>query len=112
MVVGVPIDYGPAQSIDNFYTVEFLDELFSTLETANEDDKLLSNTPYWLGETSSTYGGGSVNASDAYAAGFCWLDKLCLASLFHIGIVARQDLYGGNYGLLSSTASPLPGASA
>jgi hypothetical protein len=89
-----------------------LDEIFGTLGSASTADKILNNTPYWLGETSSTYGGGSADASDTYAAGFCWLDKLCLAGAYQIAIVARQDLYGANYGLLSSTASPLPGASA
>ena len=58
----------------------------------------------FLGETSSTYGGGTGNVSASFAAGFMWLDKLCLAPLFNVSLVARQTLYGSRYALVGSGA--------
>jgi hypothetical protein len=55
--------------------------------------------------------GGTNGASNTYASGFSYLDKLCLAANFNISVVARQDLWGGNYGLLDNqnNSNPLPG---
>ena len=48
------------------------------------------------------YGGGTSNLSSSFIAGFLWLDKLCLCSLYDILFVARQDFWGGNYGLIDN----------
>ncbi|XP_048250580.1 heparanase-like [Haliotis rufescens] len=58
------------------------------------------DTPLWLGETSSFYGGGTPALSDRYVAGFLWLDKLGVASRMGLKGVLRQSYYGHNYSLI------------
>uniref|UniRef100_A0A8C6VM47 Heparanase n=1 Tax=Naja naja TaxID=35670 RepID=A0A8C6VM47_NAJNA len=63
----------------------------------------------WLGETSSAFGGGTPNLSNAYIAGFMWLDKLGLSAQLGIDLVMRQVLYGaGSYQLVDANFEPLP----
>ncbi|XP_067658195.1 heparanase-like [Haliotis asinina] len=71
----------------------------------------LSNpdTPLWLGETSSFYGGGTPGVSDRYVAGFLWLDKLGIAARMGLKGVLRQSYYGKNYSLIEmNTFEPYP----
>ncbi|XP_048250525.1 heparanase-like isoform X2 [Haliotis rufescens] len=58
------------------------------------------DTPLWLWETSSFYGGGTPALSDRYVAGFLWLDKLGVASRMGLKGVLRQSYYGHNYSLI------------
>jgi heparanase len=70
--------------------------------------KSLNFTPLMISETSSTWGGGTKDLSDTYAAGFVWLDKLGLSALNGLIVVARQAIFGGNYALLDHKMMPLP----
>ncbi|XP_071947038.1 heparanase-like [Antedon mediterranea] len=94
---------------DNFTDPDLLDSLIREIQTMNEVVyKYNPSAKIWLGETSSTYGGGTKGLSNAYASGFMWLDKLCIAALYGIDTVIRQTLYGGSYSLLTSELDPLP----
>ncbi|KAG7263716.1 hypothetical protein CRUP_017687 [Coryphaenoides rupestris] len=63
----------------------------------------------WLGESSSAYGGGAEGLSDAFVAGFMWLDKLGLAAKMGLDVVVRQVLIGsGTYHLVDDNLDPLP----
>src|SRR4051794_22441120 len=70
--------------------------------------KSMNFTPLIISETSSAWGGGAPNLSDTYAAGFVWLDKLGLSALHGLDVVARQQVAGGNYALLTYDLMPLP----
>ena len=93
-------------TLADFVKVSVLDELIKALNesisTGHDSNSypIFDNTPIMLGETSSTYGGGSANLSASYAAGFLWLDKLGLSSIYGLYSVMRQDFWGGNYALI------------
>jgi len=102
------------------------------METRKYVDQNQPDTELWLGETSSTYGGGTPTLSGAYIAGFMWvattlytdvqdghhrlccalfcrwLDKLSIAALTHHSRVFRQTFVGGSYSLLDSDQNPSP----
>ena len=53
---------------------------------------------------------GTPGASDAYASGFTWLDKLGLTAIYGGKAVFRQGIWGCSNGLYSiDNAAPLPG---
>ena len=102
---------GDKYTLADFISVDVLDKLFTPLGKAiaardesygskNDNGAVFANTPVILGETSSTYGGGTSNLSDSFAAGFMWLDKLGLASIYGIESVMRQCFWGADYGLI------------
>ncbi|XP_033119421.1 heparanase-like isoform X2 [Anneissia japonica] len=94
---------------DNFTDPDILDYLKTQIKGIKEIVyKYKPGSRIWLGETSSAYGGGADGLSNAYIAGFMWLDKLGVAALNGIDVVIRQTLYGGNYALLDKNLKPLP----
>jgi heparanase len=90
--------------LEDFLNATIMNNFLSVLT----EIKSFNHTPIWLGETSSSFGGGAVNLSDTYAAGFLWLDKLGIAALHGLDVVIREDLFQGNFALLNHTMSPLP----
>ncbi|KAH9498660.1 hypothetical protein Btru_007208 [Bulinus truncatus] len=64
--------------------------------------------PLRLTETSSSVGGGTARASDAFVAGFSWMDKLSQASQLGITKIYRHTFFGSNYALISKNLAPNP----
>ena len=62
----------------------------------------------WVGETSSTYGGGTANASAGFVAGFMWLDKLGLAANLGHKVVCRQVFAHSKYSVIGEDNLPNP----
>ena len=55
----------------NFFSVSMLDSLMDKIdEMLQIIDKAAFNRDLWIGETSSTYGGGTPLYSSSYVAGF------------------------------------------
>ncbi|XP_003383078.1 PREDICTED: heparanase-like [Amphimedon queenslandica] len=102
--------YGSSENItlDDFHSVKELDKLYDEIE---ELMGIASKAGYkgdlWLGETSSSYGGGRALYSESFISGFMWLDKLGVTS-YTQKKVFRQDFVGGNYALLDKNQNPLP----
>lgn len=65
-------------------------------------------SPFPLAESSSAWGGGAHGLSDAFVAGFLWLDKLGVAARGGVEVVARQTLYQACYALLRPDLTPNP----
>ena len=99
-------------TVDNFTSVEYLDKFIHYCDTALSIIKSsiteFPHPPVWIGETSSTYGGGNEVIGQSYASGFLWLDKLGLAAQFNISVLIRQALKGGYYSLLDKSYNPNP----
>ena len=112
---------GVTTVLPNFFSVTVLDHfLNSAMETRKYVDENQPDTELWLGETSSTYGGGTqtlsgcyidvqdynLNIIDCVVHCFTWLDKLSIAALTHHSRVFRQGFVGGSYFLLDSDQNP------
>lgn len=95
---------GATWTLADFVSVSHLDSLIPQINESLEivHQYLGADAYDILGETSSTYGGGTANLSAGFVAGFLWLDKLGLASGLGLHVVARQDFWGGNYGLIGN----------
>lgn len=102
-------DAGPSMTVEKFMDPKLLDNLPTQINIATNTARHPPYGKFWLGETSSAYGGGVAGLSDRYLAGFMWLDKLGISASLGIGTVVRQDFYGGNYGLIDTkTLDPNP----
>ena len=62
----------------DFINPAYLDKFLSYASKAKTMIKkgVTKDTPIWVGETSSTYGGGAMGLSDRFAAGFLWVPNL------------------------------------
>lgn len=63
---------------------------------------------FFEGETSSAYGGGAPNLSNAFIGSFIWVDKLGLSAKMGIKVVVRQSIFKGYYALLDDDYNPNP----
>ncbi|GFS05918.1 heparanase [Elysia marginata] len=64
--------------------------------------------PIRFTETSTASGGGVPQVSNAYIAGFLWLDKLGLSATYGITRVFRQTFLKSSYALVTKTLKPNP----
>lgn len=62
----------------------------------------------WVGETSSTYGGGTANASAGFSAGFMWVDKLAIAASLGHRVLCQQVFAQSRYSVLGEDNLPNP----
>ncbi|KAM4808921.1 heparanase [Rhinophrynus dorsalis] len=101
---------GRTASKEDFFSADILDTLISEIKTVFQIvNETVPRKLVWLGETSSTYGGGSPGLSNTYLDGFMWLDKLGISAKLGIDVVMRQALFGaGSYNLVDSDFEPLP----
>lgn len=100
---------GRIATLEDFWIPDTFDLLKSQIDTMRENiDGIRGDTPMWLSETSSAYGGGAPKLSNSFAGSPLWLDKLGLAALNDISLVIRQSLIGANYSLISKDLDPLP----
>lgn len=100
---------GREATLDDFWVPDTFDLLKSQIDTMRENiDGIRGDTPMWLSETSSAYGGGAPKLSNSFAGSPLWLDKLGLAALNDISLVIRQSLIGADYSLISKNLDPLP----
>ncbi|XP_070614184.1 heparanase [Erythrolamprus reginae] len=101
---------GRTATREDFLSPEILDSFKTNAEEVLQIvHSTVPDKRVWLGETSSAFGGGTPNLSNAYIAGFMWLDKLGLSAQLGIDLVMRQVLYGaGNYQLVDANFEPLP----
>eukprot|EP01052_Picozoa_sp_SAG31_P012457 SAG31_NODE_730_length_12505_cov_3.807109_1_plen_483_part_10 len=59
-----------------------------------------STEQLWVGEAGGAAGGGRPGLTDSYASGLWWLPALGEKALSGHSVYCRQDLVGGDYGLL------------
>jgi len=106
--------YGASDTalLKDFVSIDYLDKFIYYCSKANsiisEAFEKKVRPPVWLGETSSTYGGGSPTIGQTFAAGFLWMDKLGVAAQSSVSLVVRQALKGGYYSLLDENMKPNP----
>ncbi|KAK0141349.1 Heparanase [Merluccius polli] len=101
---------GRTATLAEFISPEVLDSLGAKISEVLESIRLVSpGMKTWLGESSTAYGGGADGLSNAFVAGFMWLDKLGLSAKMGLDIVIRQVLIGsGTYHLVDDNLDPLP----
>lgn len=101
---------GHTASINNFLDLKTFNVLETQIKKVLEIVNItgFNNTPIWLTETSSAYGGGAKDLSDTFAASFLWIDKLGMAAKYGLKNVVRQSLYHGYYALIDNDYNPSP----
>ena len=101
---------GPGAKVEQFTDLKYfnayediLKEWLGSIRAAAGFD-----VPVWIGETSDSYSYGTPNITNRYVSGFLWLDKLGVSARNGVKLVARQDMYGGNYPLIDEKLYPNP----
>eukprot|EP01084_Bolivina_argentea_P208537 355505_1 len=94
--------YGSSSSmnISTFISPMELDILIKYLQGIVQIKANNGFTTYILGETGCGWGGGVKNLSDTFIAGFMWLDKLGLNSIYGNSILIYEAFWGDDKGLL------------
>ncbi|KAK3744837.1 hypothetical protein RRG08_050776 [Elysia crispata] len=94
----------------DFVDVEVMDTLRTQLEFAYNISwsSCRSRKPIRFTETSTASGGGVPDVSNAFIAGFLWLDKLGLSATFGITRVFRQTFLKSSYALVTKNLKPNP----
>eukprot|EP00939_MAST-03C_sp_MAST-3C-sp1_P001002 g1002.t1 len=111
--------YGPGSSRPgslseaNFSQPDILDRFvkdgLQALEVfRNDSQKKQKVASVVVGETSSTYGGGTSNVSASFVAGFMWLDKLSVAANLEEASVCRQTFAHSAYAMVGTDNKPNP----
>ena len=107
--------YGPGSSRPhglsptNFSSPAVLDKFMTAANSTLSDwSRAGSSSALWVGETSSTYGGGTSNASASFIAGFMWLDKLGIAARWNQSVVCRQVFAHASYSVIGYDNIPNP----
>ncbi|KAK3755114.1 hypothetical protein RRG08_041028 [Elysia crispata] len=97
-------------SLADFVDVEVMDTLRTQLEFAYNISwsSCRLRKPVRFTETSTASGGGVPDVSNAFIAGFLWLDKLGLSATFGITRVFRQTFLKSSYALVSQSLKPNP----
>ncbi|WP_232787333.1 glycoside hydrolase [Spongiibacter nanhainus] len=72
-------------------------------------DRYQPNAMLWTGETGSAQCGGQPELSDRWVSSFWWADQLGMGARQGQGVMVRQSLIGGDYGMISRlTLKPRP----
>ncbi|XP_055863133.1 heparanase-like [Biomphalaria glabrata] len=94
---------------ENFMDVKLLNNYKVHLEVGKElMEKYNCSKPLRLTETSSASGGGVLNLSDTFVAGFTWMDKFGQSALHNITKIFRHSYFGGIYSLVNKKLKPNP----
>ncbi|XP_003744724.1 heparanase-like [Galendromus occidentalis] len=90
-------------------TLDFLDRKISTAQRVVKSSRK-PETPLWITESGSAFGGGALGLSRSFVAALGYADKLGLAATRGISHVMRQSLFGGRYRLfnMSERYEPSP----
>jgi heparanase 1 len=67
-----------------------------------------NETEVWIGESGSSYDGGTPGVSDRFVSIFWWLDQLSYAALHGHGAVCRQAFIGGAYTMVDPQPALFP----
>ncbi|KAK3755118.1 hypothetical protein RRG08_041032 [Elysia crispata] len=97
-------------SLADFVDVEVMDTLRTQLEFAYNIswNSCRLRKPIRFTETSTASGGGVPKVSNAFIAGFLWLDKLGLSATYGVTRVFRQTFLKSSYALVTQTLKPNP----
>ncbi|RUS72779.1 hypothetical protein EGW08_019465, partial [Elysia chlorotica] len=95
---------------EDFVDVTVMDSLKTQLEFAYNisSSSCRLRKPIRFTETSTASGGGVPKVSNAFVAGFLWLDKLGLSATYGITRVFRQTFLKSSYALVTKSLKPNP----
>ncbi|GFR83203.1 heparanase [Elysia marginata] len=101
---------GSTAVLADFVDPRVLDSLKTQLEYAYDIawENCRIRKPIRLTETSSATQGGVEGVTDAFVAGFLWLDKLGLSATYRVTHVFRQTFFASKYALISREMVPNP----